>query len=78
MAIDTRAKRASALNNRFGGPWGLWAMPAADGSIGRGDRAHHAGHYSGLPAGAADDPIMNIAISLSHPLAVAVSLAPVE
>lgn len=50
MAIDTLAKRSSALN--VGMPWHV-TLPPADGSIGQGDRQHVAHQYSGILAGAA-------------------------
>jgi hypothetical protein len=47
MAIDTRNKRASAMNLMC--PW-RGAMPAPDGAIGDGDRATSVLLYSGILA----------------------------
>jgi hypothetical protein len=50
MAIDTAAKRASAINP--GSPWRAH-VPFPDGAIGQGDRQAVAFWYSGILAGAA-------------------------
>jgi len=49
MAIDTAAKRASALSFFQLG----CLLPIPDGTIGQGDRQHLAGFYSGILAGIA-------------------------
>ena len=50
MAIDTAAKRSSALDHEE--PW-QWGAPLPDGTIGQGDRQHSIFSYSGILAGAA-------------------------
>lgn len=56
MAIDTRAKRQSALN--FGGrPW--VCLPEADGSIDQDDRQHMLMMYGGILVGAVAETILD-------------------
>ena len=50
MAVDTAAKRGSAINP--GSPWRSH-LPFPDGTIGQGDRQAVAFWYSGILAGAA-------------------------
>lgn len=46
MAIDTKAKRFSMMN--MGHPGATIILPAPDGTIDAGDRAHLLGLYSGI------------------------------
>jgi len=50
MAIDSPAKRSSALDHEEVWQWGA---PLPDGTIGQGDRQHSIWSYSGILAGAA-------------------------
>lgn len=50
MAIDTAAKRSSALDHEEVWQWGT---PLPDGTIGQGDRQHSIWSYSGILATAA-------------------------
>lgn len=55
MAIDTRQKRRSMINCRFG--WGRMMAPIADGTIGQADRQFIPGRYAGIlwnPVGPTD------------------------
>jgi hypothetical protein len=61
MAIDTAAKRASAINP--GSPWRAH-VPFPDGAIGQGDRQATAFWYSGILAGAAVAAIPDVVFTL--------------
>ena len=65
MAIDTAAKRASALSFFQLG----CLLPIPDGTIGQGDRQHLAGFYSGILAAAppVGDSAYNICLGVGHP-----------
>ena len=57
MAIDTAAKRSSALDHEE--VW-QWAAPLPDGAIGQGDRQHAIWTYSGILTGAAVTTLIGV------------------
>lgn len=75
MAIDSAAKRRSAMASGFGG-WHTSVLPGADSSIVDEDRAMLLGSYFGFEAGEAFE--MSLSLSITHPLGLDVSISTPE
>ena len=67
MAVDTAAKRASALGFAL---FGI-VLPVPDGTITQGDRQHLAGYYSGISTAVVSGKCLFIAVATRAHLAIA-------